>query len=239
MRRHFRALALIGALAAMSIPAFNVTHKAAACAPSSCVVRIVGGSVYDQYISPLTATLGTVNFGERGTIAQLPATQTVTVTGFLGFTVYDLRGNNQGFSTYIQCANPCLTSPQFPPGVPAGAFSVAGPVQDDVALLLGDGTGDEGGDFVANPTGASLASPVLVGGECQFPIIGESAYIANLPVRMVLGGTVAGGLPLNEILTLPISFDGNFILTVVENQPPNGCVARGQYINAQGQLADD
>jgi len=239
MRRHFRTLALIGALAAMSIPVFNATHKADACAPTSCIVRIVGGSVYDQYISPLTATIGTVNFGERATIAQPPATQTVTVTGFLNFTVYDLRGNNQGFSTYVQCANPCLTSPQFPPGVPASAFSVAGPVLDDVDLLLGDGTGDEGGDFIANPTGASLASSVLVGGECAFPTIGDSAYLATLPVRMVLGGTVAGGLPLNEILTLPISFDGNFILTVVENAPPNGCMARGQYINDLGQLADN
>ncbi len=230
MRRRFlRSLVVVAALSAMAVPVFNVTHSASACSQGqmdsegNCTVTITGGNSFDTYISPLTATLGTTSFGELPTQAELANNATATVSGTVSFSVFDLRGNNQGFDAFLQCDRRCLTSPQFPSGVPASDFSVSGMPSDDVDLFLGDATGDESAQdgYLTDPTGQTLDSPVLVGGECKISAIGQSIYTDDVPVAMTLR------FPETHILTLPISYDGNFLLTIQENVSPNNCYAVG------------
>lgn len=223
--RHFaRSLALVGALAALSIPVFSLTQgtpKASACSNPGCVITIVGGSGFDTYISPLTATIGTATFAELPTMAQPSPSTVVTTTGALGFTVYDLRGNNQGFTAYLSCTGadmgmPCLSSSQAPAGIPASAVSVAGPTLASGALFFGDGIGAPIG---LDASGSTLDSPVAVGGECYAEVIGQGIYDFDVPLMLSLA------FPYNEYVTLPVSFFGNFTLTVVENVEPAACAS--------------
>jgi hypothetical protein len=222
--RHFaRSLALVGALTALSVPVFSMTQgasKASACSNTGCVITVIGGSGFDTYISPLTATIGTATFDEVQTTRQPLITETVTTSGSLGFSVYDLRGNNQGFTAYLSCTGadmgmPCLSSSQAPQGIPASAVTVAGPTLASGALFFGDGIGPAVG---LDATGASLDSPVAVGGECYAEVIGQGIYDFAVPLALTLS------YPYNEYVTLPVSFVGNFTLTVVENVSPSACV---------------
>ena len=142
----------------------------------------------------------------------------------MSFTILDRRGNNQGFTAFLSCAsNPCLTNPdQSNLGIPASDITVAGPTTGFSVDLLGDGVGPGIG---VNSMGENLlpASPTFgdfgaeVGGQCRSDVIGYGLYNFNVPLQLSLGTLY------NEIVTLPISYDGNFAVSVVENEQPSGC----------------
>jgi hypothetical protein len=234
-RRSLRALILVGALTALSIPVFSASGTASACSNPDCSVFISGGSSgIDTFISPLSASFGSISFPETPTQAQLGPTATTTLVGSVELTVTDLRGNNQGFSVYLDCGDaftPCVSSPQAPDGIPGSAATVLGlPTDENVELIFGDATGDEGGEYIPDPTGMTLNNEVLVGGECQVFRVGTSFYDETVPVGITFP---------NELLTLPVSWSTDFSLFVVENQPPAGCSALGEFVDAVGGGLDD
>jgi hypothetical protein len=217
-----RSLAVIAALVALGIPAFSLTHSASACSQPGgvCYIAVSGGSSWDTYISPLTGTVGTAVFSETATTAEPTSGTTVTVPGGLDFTVWDLRGNNQGFTAYLGCgvgtSGECLYSSQAPFGIPGSNVAVAGPTTAIGALWFGDGIGSAYGD---NATGATLDTFPEVGGECYAEVIGQGLYYFQVPLQLNLSGL------LNEYVTLPVSWYGNFNVVVVENTSPAGCTA--------------
>jgi len=227
-RKAIRSLALAGALVALTVPVFSVTHNAAACSgPSgSCTEVSTSSGTFDTFISPLSVALGSVNFPELPTQAEIPpGTATFVMNGSATITVNDLRGNNQGFSVYLSCDLTfvgCMTSSQFPSGIPASDFSVPGPGTDDVMLLFGDGTGGEGiadGGLAGLTYPMPLTAPALVGGECAYEIIGKSIYAETVPVTVIFP---------QEELTLPVSWTTHFVVSVTENAPPGGCYSAGE-----------
>jgi len=218
LRTHLiRKVALVGALAVMALPVFSATHHASACSNPGCIVQITGGSGVDFYISPLTATFNSLEFIEIQTNREPAPTQTVTTTGSAGFTVFDLRGNNQGYTAYLDCPQAqCFSSPQAPLGIPANDVAVAAGATTQGFLFYGDGIGRAVG-APAGSTGLSLNNFVEVGGECRAPVIGQGFYVHRVPLTLTLPS------PYNEYGTLPVSFEGLFRVTIVENQNPTLC----------------
>lgn len=230
MRRHaLRSLVLAGALVALAVPVFSMTNTASACSQAGglCSVTITGSSTWDTFISPLTATIGTAVFAESATAAELPPGSTATVSGSLGFTVYDLRGNNQGFVAYLQCTGattgaPCMTSSLAPSGngaqIGASQFAIAGAASVQTIPFFGQSFGT--GVSVAS-TGGTLDIMQPVAGECPVEGIGQTIYNVTVPLRLTLTGLQV------EYLTLPVSWTGNFDLTVMEGPQPGGVPSTG------------
>jgi len=223
MRRNaFRALVVAGAVMALSLPVLTAPNSASACSNAGCSITITGSSTWDVFISPLTATIGTAVFNEVATAAELPLTATVVIPGSLGFTVFDLRGNNEGFIAYLSCTGaaaglPCMTSSKSPVGngaqIGAGQFTIAGAATVTTIPFFGDGVGV--GVNLATP-GSSLAAMEPVAGECPAQVIGQGIYNVTVPLNMTLSGLQV------EFLTLPVSWTGNFDLTIVEGPASGG-----------------
>src|SRR5438045_3900629 len=96
MRYTFRTLILAGALVALSVPVFSVTHSASACSTPSCSTKSTGNGTIDTYFSPLEVGAPTIVCNE------------VLLNGehhngiyfsscSLNFATLDPRGNNTGF----------------------------------------------------------------------------------------------------------------------------------------------
>jgi len=241
MRRLIRSFAVVAAVAAMSIPVFGATRHASACSQPGgpvtvgspllgnqiCFFNASGTSGVDFYTSPITGTFGTAVFSEIQTSAEPSATQVVTTAGSLTFSIDDLRGNNQGFTAFLSCsADPCLSNPyQAPYGIPASAISVNGRTTGFTYPFYGDGVGPGIGlsSFRSLSVITQLSSAfnrvtgdaVAVGGQCAEPAIGYGSYLFNVPLLMTLG------FPYNEYRTLPVSFGGNFTVSVLENTMPS------------------
>jgi hypothetical protein len=220
MRRNaFRALVVAGAVMALSVPVLTAPNTASACSQPGglCTVTITGSSTWDTFISPLTATIGTAVFTEFQTARQLPLTASVTIPGSLGFTVFDLRGNNQGFVAFLSCTfgAACMTSSLSPSNngaqISASQFAIGGLASVQTLQLFGDSVGLG----VAIPsTGGTLDMQQPVAGECPREEIGQGIYNVTVPLSMTLSGLQV------EFLTLPVSWFGNFNLTIVEGTGP-------------------
>jgi hypothetical protein len=228
MRRNaFRALVVAGAVMALSIPVLTAPNSAAACSNAGCSVTITGSSTWDVFISPLTATIGTAVFAESQTGPELPLSSSVTIPGSLGFTVYDLRGNNQGFVAYLSCTGaasslPCMTSSLAPTGngaqIMASQFTVGGVASVQTIPFFGDGAG---AGVAIDSTGGTLDAMQPVAGECPAEVIGQGIYNVTVPLNLTLSGLQV------EYLTLPVSWTGNFDLTIVEGPASGGVPSTG------------
>jgi len=225
MRRNaFRALVVAGAVMALGLPVLTAPNTASACSQPGdvCSVSITGSSTWDVFISPLTATIGTAVFSESQVATELPLTSTVVIPGALGFTVFDLRGNNQGFVTYLSCTNgvACMASSLAPAGngaqIAAGQFTIAGPAQVQTIPFFGVGFGK---GVPIDSTGGALNMLQPVAGECPAETIGQAIYNVNVPLNMALAGLQV------EFLTLPVSWNGNFTLTIIEGPQAGGVPA--------------
>src|SRR5581483_3293556 len=117
-------------------------------------------------------TIGTAAFAEMATQAEPAPGSTITVTGSLGFTVYDLRGNNQGWVAYLSCTgassgSPCMTSSLAPSGngaqIGASQFTVAGPATVQTIPFFGQSFGP---GYPIDSTGGTLATMQPVAEEC-------------------------------------------------------------------------
>ena len=228
MRRHtLRALLVAGALVAFAVPVVSGAGSAAACSNAGCSITITGGSTFDTYISPLTATIGTSVFNEVATGPELPPGSTVVIPGSLGFTVYDLRGNNQGWVAYLSCTGatsgaPCMTSSLAPDGngaqIGASQFTVGGPATVQTIPFFGQSFGPGVG---LDATGGTLDMMQAVAGECPVEGIGQGIYNVSMPLNLTLTGLQV------EYLTLPVSWTGNFDLTIIEGPASGGVPATG------------
>jgi hypothetical protein len=216
-----------GALVALAVPVVSGSGSASACSNAGCSITITGGSTFDTYISPLTATIGTSAFNEMATTAEPAPGSTITVTGSLGFTVYDLRGNNQGWVAYLSCTGAstgaaCMTSSLAPSGngaqIGASQFSVAGPATVQTIPFFGQSFGPGVG---LDATGGTLDTMQAVAGECPVEGIGQGIYNVSVPLNLVLTGLQV------EYVTLPVSWTGNFDLTIIEGPASGGVPTTG------------
>jgi len=228
MRRNaFRALVVAGAVMALSLPVLTAPNSASACSNAGCSVTITGSSTWDVFISPLTATIGTAVFTEAQTARELPITSSVVIPGSLGFTVFDLRGNNQGFVAFLSCTGaasgaPCMTSSLAPSGngaqIAASQFTIASTASVQTVPFFGVGVGV---GVAINSTGGSLNMMQPVAGECPAQTIGQGIYNVTVPLNLTLSGLQV------EYLTLPVSWTGNFDLTIVEGPQAGGVPSAG------------
>jgi hypothetical protein len=94
MRNVFRMLILAGALVALSVPVFSVTHIASACSNPDCRTWATGSGTIDSYFSPLEVDPPTIVCDEL----ELSGEQRYYSSYCdLTFTTLDPRGNNEGF----------------------------------------------------------------------------------------------------------------------------------------------
>ena len=95
MRNAFRTLILAGALVALSVPVFSVTHAASACSTgSTCKTTSWGSGTIDSYFSPLEVDPPTIVCDELELKGELRYYSSYCD---LTFTTLDPRGNNEGF----------------------------------------------------------------------------------------------------------------------------------------------
>ena len=94
MQYAFRTLILAGALVALSVPVFSVTHSVSACSNSGCSISSTGSGTIDVYFSPLAVGAPTIVCDE----VQLSGEHNNYFSGCdLTFHTLDPRGNNDGF----------------------------------------------------------------------------------------------------------------------------------------------
>ena len=94
MRNVFRMLILAGALVALSVPVFSVTHIASACSNPDCFTQSTGIGTIDSYFSPLEVDPPTIVCDELELKGELRYYSSYCD---LTFTTLDPRGNNEGF----------------------------------------------------------------------------------------------------------------------------------------------
>ena len=94
MRYAFRTLILAGALVALSMPVFSVTHSVSACSTEDCHTQSTGNGTIDSYFSPIEVDTPTIVCDE----VQLSGEHNNYYSGCdLTFTTLDPRGSNAGF----------------------------------------------------------------------------------------------------------------------------------------------
>ncbi len=236
-----RMLMLLVALGTLSLPALTAPSSVSACAQPSggCTVTITGGSTWDTFVSPLTATVGTAVFSETQTMAELPPSSTVTIFGSLSFTVFDLRGN--GGAWFASITSGGFSSSRSPLlSIPGSDVSIdtTHPITG-VRICLGP-TCPPGYVLVYCPPDSppianclnglplDLSSPVQVGGACPFtsscPPGGIGIYEFFVPLRLTVTGLLA-----EDIAAYPVNWSGSFTLTITE-------VPAGLILSSSGVL---
>ena len=96
MRNVFRMLILAGALVALSVPVFSVTHSASACSLTNCTTSVKGSGTIDTYFSPLEVDAPTIVCDEVRLNGEHHDGNYYSGCN-LTFTTLDPRGNNEGF----------------------------------------------------------------------------------------------------------------------------------------------
>ena len=233
-----RVLILAAALTTLAVPVFHVAGPpgwgaiptASACSNVGCVISSTIPSQIETFVSPITVSATTATFAERATSAQ--ATGPLTLTGSVGFTVYDLRGNNQGWVASLTSSG--FSSSLFPfstipasaltvSGLPTVAMTCLGPLGPGGANTCGPGRG------VTSTVDLSMVPAVAV--ECPTEAIGEGAYAVSVPLLL----TIPNGPPgfqAEKFGSYPASWFGNFTVGIMEGQPVSsfgayGCPAFG------------
>jgi hypothetical protein len=114
-----------------------------------------------------------------------------------------------------------MTSSLAPSGngaqIGASQFTVAGSASVQTIPFFGDGVG---AGVSIDSTGGTLDMMQPVAGECPAEVIGQGIYNVTVPLALTLTGLQV------EYLTLPVSWTGNFDLTIVEG-PSSGGVPSG------------
>jgi len=207
-RQLLRAVVLVGALAAVSLPTLGAPGAASACSNPGCVVTVGTPGQIETYVSPISVTAATATFAERATTAQVSS---VSIPGTLSFTVLDARGNNEGFVASVSAMT--FTSTLFPLlPIPPKSITVAsaptvtmtcyGPYACGTGIGLGSSVGQT---MAASP-------PVAV--ECPLASIGEGQYAVSVPLNIT-----ATGIAAEKLGSYPASYYGGFTVSVAEGQP--------------------
>jgi len=228
LRRHaIRALALTGALLALSVPVLSATSGGSGfgfaipvsacsgpdntCSATSTISGTVGSFYSGITISPQTSNdVETQLCGEPGTNPSCPST--VTIPANLAFGISDYRGQAQGLSVFVGGPGTIF---QSAPGTPAmysfsvggSAFVIAPPGPSTTNSCFGACS-----PLVANPlsVGMNLAAPVCVASAAEnLGDYGLADYGVNVPYNIVLSGFAAeeyGLLPGRYTTAIPISY---------------------------------
>lgn len=215
-------LAVLGPTISGIGPAGALISTTSACSNPGCITTTTITSTLDSYVSPITVSATTATFAERATTAQVTS---FSLTGALGFTVLDARGNDQGFVASV--SSPGFTSSLFPllpltgsslkvSGMPVVTMTCFGP------FACGSGVG------LAPAPGSNLAPPgTAVAAECPLQSMGEGAYAVSVPLSLT-----ATGLAAEKLGSYPASWLGSFTVSIMEGQPIGsfrafGCPAFG------------
>lgn len=211
MRRHsLRALALVGALTALSLPVFAATQTASACAEPNCQIIVpIGGVPVDTYYSPISATSNGASFAETALTGEQT---TIIVPGTLSLSIADWRGNNQGFDVQVY-SDGFTNSLANGFSIPATDLTVAGVTP---VLTTCMGVGVVGcSDLSAAPGAVGMmldatTNPV-VAVACPAEAIGFGMYNLGVDMTLTLTGTDA------EIFgSAPASWYTDFFVTINE-----------------------
>lgn len=213
MRSKFiRALAVAGALTALSIPVVNAGQASACSTGATCSTSNNGGGTLDSYVSPLSVSSPTSNI-ERATTAQVPGT--ITLNGTVGFTVEDPRGNDQGFAVALSSTDYNSSLFNFKPAVAASAVNVTGPAAVVMTCftnpLEGLACAAAHGYYDPAAQAETMDANPIVAVQCPTQSIGFGAYAVNVPISAKVTGTAA------ELFgSLPVSLDATYMATVYE-----------------------
>lgn len=211
MRRHsLRALALVGALTALSLPVFAATQTASACAEPGCQIIVpIGGVPVDTYYSPISATSNGASFAETALAGQVSP---IIIPGSLSVSIADWRGNNQGFDVqvYSDGFNSSLADGYT---IPATDLTVSA-VTSTLTACLGEGTpGCSSIDTAPGAVGSMLDSATnpVIAVACPISATDDGLYNVDLAMDLNLNGTDA------EIFgSTPASWYTNFYVTINE-----------------------
>ena len=202
-----RALIASAALVAMTAPFTGgsfFSNSASACSNPDCVVTTTTGGAIDTFVSPITITASSSTFAERATTAQTAA---FSLTGTLGFTVLDPRGNNEGWVASVTSSG--FSSSLFPLlPIGPGNIVVSGTPMNLLTCYGPYGCGM--GVGIASSVGSNLGSPVPVAAECPAESIGEGQYAVVVPLTVNVSGLQAeklGSYPASWFATFGISVD--------------------------------
>ncbi len=212
MRSKFiRALAVAGALTALSIPVVNAGQASAFSNPGGSTSSSGGGTL-DSYVSPLSVSRPTSDL-ERATTAQV--TGTITLNGTVGFTVEDPRGNDQGFAVALSSTDYNSSLFNFQPAVAASAVSVTGAstVTPTCFTNASEGLACAAAHGYYDPAAQAetLDMNPIVAVQCPTQSIGFGAYAIQVPISAKVTGTAA------ELFgSLPVSLDSTYTATVYE-----------------------
>lgn len=211
MRRHsLRALALVGALTALSLPVFAATQTASACAEPGCQIIVpIGGVPVDTYYSPISATSNGASFAETALAGQVSP---IIIPGSLSVSIADWRGNNQGFDVqvYSDGFSSSLANGYV---IPATDLTVAGVTPVLTACM---GVGVVGCSTLGTAPGAigatlDAATNPVVAVACPAEAIGFGMYNLGVDMTLTLNGTDA------EIFgSAPASWYTDFFVTINE-----------------------
>ena len=217
MRYTFRTLILAGALVALSVPVFSVTHNASACSNPGCSTSSTGNATIDSYFSPLEVDTPTIVCDE----VQLSGEHNNYFSGCdLTFGTLDPRGNNEGFLVSVSSggfsnslAHDSVTRTSV--NIPAGDLTFAkaetvlthcygltpGPACEDVKAISGN---------YGRTLSSSSSLPVLVA--CPADETGKGRWANHVRLNLTVPDTGVGLIFGEDAL----SWTGNFTVTLSE-----------------------
>jgi hypothetical protein len=219
----FRSLILAGALVALSVPVLNVTQMGTASA-ATCPVGVPGptctssgSTAVDTYISPISVTSPILSMFPETPVGP-QATADIILGGHLMFTVYDPRGNYQGFTASISSTG--YASSLFPldtqspsdiivSGTPGVQTLCRGPM---FPCAPGVGTG-VGGNLGGSGT--------VVLAECPTEEISEPIFNVDVPLSVDFPYTPGSGGVAEKFGSYPASWFATYYVTIVDGQDVN------------------
>jgi hypothetical protein len=217
MRKHaFRALILVAALVALSIPVFSATTTSACDVNSlnTCTGSSTGSGSIDTVTSPMTFTVGTAAFSETALAGEVD----YSIPGSLSIALQDMRGDNSGF--VVQLLSGGASAPGTNVTIPASDFTVT----SSTAVNGFCGISQIGGacEVLTGvlPT-SDLSSPETIGVACALTTGAEGYGMYALTEGLNLSITTAQQ-PLDEIFgTNPKEWSASFTVIVLQGAAGN------------------
>jgi hypothetical protein len=231
MRYAFRTLILAGALVALSVPVFSVTHSVSACSTPNCTVKSTGNGMIDSYFSPLEVGAPIIICNE----VQLNGEHhngNYFSSCSLNFTTLDPRGNNTGFLVSVS-SDGFSSSLAYDSAtgnlvkIPAGNLALA---EADAQLThcygLTASVACENVKAVTGNYGKLLSStsslPVLVA--CPADVTGKGQWNNHVQLNLTVSDATGVGMIFGAEA---LKWTGNFTVTLSEGPTidftGNGC----------------
>lgn len=207
-RQALRALVLIGALGALSVPVFSATQSASACSNPGCVIGVpIGGVPIDTFYSPITITASAAWFDETQLRGE-PHPAAVSVPGGVTLSVADWRGNNQGWDAFLGSSG--ISGPNGNT-FPASALAVTGVSAADTGCMGLYAPTCSSAVPNASAIGATLDTSPVVAYACPVVGMGFGTHDVGANLSLNLTGTAA-----ELFASAPASWYTNLTVSVEE-----------------------